>query len=343
MKKAILVILPIIFTAQACNFLFGDLYGDQGSGNRGVYSSVDGAATWQAANTTTKKGGLNGTDVSRVVVEQGDPSNILLTTQNQGVFGSDTSGEKWIQLLPDFSAYDAAVNPLNPEEIFVAGAKNKLAAVYKSPDRAGTWVQVYSEPAGPSVVTSLLLDTKSSGVIYGGLSTGAVIKSVDGGETWKVVANFKDRVMTLVAGFDSVRTLYALTRSAGLHRSSDAGKTWSKVVITEESKIHYDIGLDKKNPSAAYVATDKGLFATSDDARTWSKLSLPASPQFNSVTAVAVNPDNSQQVIAAIRSTIYRSDDRGATWRTANLPTRRTVYSISINPLEPNRVYVGVR
>ena len=215
MKKAILVILPIIFTAQACNFLFGDLYGDQGSGNRGVYSSVDGAATWQAANTTTKKGGLNGTDVSRVVVEQGDPSNILLTTQNQGVFGSDTSGEKWIQLLPDFSAYDAAVNPLNPEEIFVAGAKNKLAAVYKSPDRAGTWVQVYSEPAGPSVVTSLLLDTKSSGVIYGGLSTGAVIKSVDGGETWKVVANFKDRVMTLVAGFDSVRTLYALTRSAG--------------------------------------------------------------------------------------------------------------------------------
>lgn len=343
MKKTILVLLSVLFTAQACNFLFGDLYGDQGSGSRGVYRSVDSGGTWEAANTVSKNENLNNAVISRVIVEPNNPGNILLAVQNEGLLGSDSHGEKWVRLLPDFSAYDAVVNPINTQEVFVAGAKSKLGAIYRSSDRAGTWVQVYSEPTGPSSVISVLLDKQNPLTLYAGLSTGTVIKSTDGGGTWKATANFKDRIVTLKLGIDPQRTVYALTRTAGLHRSVDGGQSWSKIVVSDEPKAFNDLSLDGNNPSTAYAATDKGLFVTRDGGQVWKRISLPVGVELASVTAVSVNPDDGGQVFAAIRSTVYRSDDRGITWRTANLPTRRIISSIDINPLEPNRVYVGVR
>src|SRR3989344_463520 len=177
MKKAMILILPVIFTAQACNFLFGDLAGDQGSGSRGIFLSKDSGQTWEESNRVGENGSISGIQVTDIFIEPTKTENILVSSFSSGVFASDSRGDSWAALLPSIIAYRAFINPENSEEIYVSGAKNKTATIFKSPDRGGSWIQVFADPAGPSSVTSLIFDPRDSKILYAGLSTGRVLMS----------------------------------------------------------------------------------------------------------------------------------------------------------------------
>lgn len=344
MRKAIIVILPIIFTAQACNFLFGDLYGEQGSGSRGVFWSVDGGQTWQEAKQAGKEQSLGGVFVSQIVFESGKPNNMLAASSNAGVYASDNNGQTWQVLLSGFSAHDAFINPNNGEEIFAAGSSGKIATIYKSTDRGATWVQIYNEPAGQAAVTTLSYDSRNPAIMYAGLSSGTLLKTVDGGTTWNALYDYDDRVVRLHLSADG-NTLYLLGRGKGLRRSEDGGKTWSEMPVAKENlpTVYNDLLIDPVSQSILYLAADKGLYRSSNRGADWVKLTLPATPEITDVTAVAVNPQKPQQIFAAVRSTVYRSDDSGSSWSTQALKTGRVVSKIAIDPVEPNRVYAGLK
>lgn len=342
MKRVIITILPIIFLAQACNFLFGDLSRDQGSGNRGIFISTDSGQSWEMANKESKDKSLAAAQIMRIVLEGTNPKNLIAASFNAGFFASDSAEKKWFPLLPNFTAYDAFFNPYNSEEIFAAGSRNKIAIILKSPDRGGTWIQIYNQPAGQASVTTLSFDPKNPAVFYAGLSTGTVLKSIDFGKTWNTLIDFKDRILRILLTPNG-QSIYLLARSQGLRRSEDGGKTWSNLSIPDSPAVYNDLVLDPKNPAVLYLGTDKGLFLSQNSGASWTKLSLPASPQLYNISAVEVNPKDSRQIFAAIRSTVYRSDDRGVTWQIHTLPTNRTISDIVIDPQEPNRIYAGLK
>ncbi len=342
MKKVIIIILPLIFTAQACDFLFGDITGQQGSGARGVFVSTDSGQTWQESSQISKDKNLGNAQISRIVIEKSNNQNLLIASLNSGVFASDTQGTKWFQLLPDVAAYDIFINPHNSEELFVAGARNKTATIMKSPDRAGSWVSIYSEPAAQAAVVSLITDPRNSAVLYAGLSTGTVLRSIDFGNTWNLVTDFKDRIVVLTLTGDG-QTFYMLGRGEGLKRSIDSGKNWTNIELPEKPTFYNGLTIDPNNSAILFLATDKGLFRSRDGGGSWTKLLLPVTPELNNISTVMVNPKDSGQIFASIRSTVYRSDDNGSTWRTSKLPTQRTISQIVVDPMEPNRIYVGLQ
>mgnify|MGYP001558119072 CR=1 FL=1 len=342
MKKALFIIIPILFTAQSCNFLFGDLSGQEGSGPRGIYLSVDGGQSFEAIGQVGKDKNLSAAQVLNIFIEPGSSQNLLAATFNAGVYASENQGQNWVLLLPNFGAYAAFINPGNNQEIYAAGNRNKFPTILKSPDRGGTWVDIYSQPTAQGSVTALVSDRRNTAILYAGLTSGTVIKSLDGGQTWNALTDFDDRVQEL--GFSSDgRTLFALGRSSGLKKSEDAGKTWTDLVFPEKPGSYNDLAVDYQSSGTLYLATDEGLLVSFDLGANWSKLSLPATPEVNVPSAVAVNPKNNRQIFAAVRSTIYRSDDRGTTWRTESLRTNRVVSRIAIDPTEPNRIYVGLK
>ena len=343
MKKAIIVILPIMFTAQACNFLFGDIYGEQASGTRGVMVSVDSGGTWADANKINPNKSLSGAQVMRLHIEEGTSENILAATLNAGLYGSDDKAETWTQLLPGYSAYDVHINPINHDEIYTSGSKGGLPAVMKSADRGGTWTRIYSAPTKGIAVEVIKFDPKNSAVIYAGLSSGTMLRSIDGGQTWKGVADLPDRIWRIALGNDAGGTIYALLREQGFRKSQDGGKTWVEVKLPDDAKRFNDLYNDDSSPSLVMVATDKGLYRSSDSGNNWAKIGLPLNPEGSNVAALTVNPDKKSQIFAAIKYTIYRSDDAGQTWKTVSLPTGRTVGAIVVDPEEPNRVYAGLR
>lgn len=342
MRKVFLTIVPLLFTAQACNFLFGELGGEQGSGSRGVFMSTDGGQTWEERNTIGKDKDLAGAQISRIIFAPSDPKSLLAVSFNSGVFATNTGGEQWFSLLPSFAGYDAFINPQKPAEVFVAGSREQVATILKTGDSGSTWVQIYAEPVGRAAVVALAYDPRNPLVFYAGLSTGTILKTLDAGNTWNTLVNFSDRLMKILLSDDG-QEIYVLSRAQGLRRSPDGGKSWTSLKIPETPGQYNDFVLQTGNAATAYLATDKGLFKTQDGGTTWVKLLLPATPQVNNVSAVAINPQNSRQVFAAIRSTVYRSDDSGASWRTQSLATNRVMSQIVVNPAEPNRIYAGLR
>lgn len=338
MKRAILLILPIIFTAQSCDILFGS--DTAGSGAQGVFFSVDSGDSWLPGKSSNESLSIQGAMISRIFIESNKPQNVLAASTNAGLLVSDTHGKKWLVFLPGFTAHDAFVNPFNDQEIFVAGSRNRLAAIYKSADRGASWVQVYNEPTGQIAVTVLAFDRSDPKTMYAGLSSGAVLRSRDSGDTWNALTDFETRVVELAV---SQNLIYGLTVQSGLNRSVDGGKTWAKVAFTQNVNAFNDLYLDPSNSATVYVATSLGLYHSSDAGITWNKLPIPVTPEISDVTAVAVNPGKKSQIFAAVRSTVYRSDDLGGTWRTIQLSTNRTITSIAIDPFEPNRIYVGLK
>ena len=68
MKKAILVLFPIVFLAQSCN-IFSLGSPDTGSGSRGIFFSTDGGGTWTAGATEGEGANLSGATINSIFIE----------------------------------------------------------------------------------------------------------------------------------------------------------------------------------------------------------------------------------------------------------------------------------
>lgn len=328
-----------MFTAQACDLVLGT--GGGGSGPRGIFTSLDSGETWEAAvRLGERDGDLSGVVINKIFIEEGRPNNLLAASPSSGVLGSETNGQGWGVLLPEFAGYDVFINPLNDQEIFAAGIRGSLGTILKSSNRGRAWVQIYNTPHSQAAAVVLGFEPGNTRVMYAGLTSGTIIKSTNSGETWNVVFDFTDRVGDLGIGRN---TLYALTVSSGLKKSTDAGNTWRSIVLPDSPSKFNDLYMDPVDNNVLYVATSQGLFRTGNGGTSWEKLLLPAAPETNNVSAVSVNPRKGSQIFAAIRSTFYRSDDNGKNWKPIKLPSGRVISSIVVDPSEPNRVFIGLK
>lgn len=156
-------------------------------------------------------------DTHRIVIRQGDPRQMFLSS-GEGVYYSADAGETWthIQTRTDRLGYpDAmAIDPHNEDTIFVAGAGN--------PPR--TWVDQQE-----------------------GTSNAGVIRSDDGGKSWREVSNglpqpLKGNIeaMSLLSHPDGVE-LFCGTATGELYYSADRGGSWEELAagIPPVSKVHH--------------------------------------------------------------------------------------------------------
>jgi hypothetical protein len=129
--------------------------------------------------------------------------------------------------------------------------------------------------------------------------TGAYITH-DAGKSWRMF-NLRGRVTFFVFDPGAPDTIYA--NAIGLWRSEDAGQTWN-LIFPDPGKVR---GLT--------IAGDHGEVT----------LDIEEGPLRERVTALAVDPDDSNTLYAAIASgedaALYISSDRGQSWwRSADLP-----------------------
>ena len=135
------------------------------------------------------------------------------------------------------------------------------------------------------------------------------------------------------------------SRGIGMFKSTDAGKTWTKIGL-EKSYFIPKVAVDPKNPDIVYASAEgklydnemdceRGLYKSTDGGKTWTNV-FPVKDR--GVADFVIDPRNSDVIIAAAYKTyrrawtyidrqpgndIYKSNDGGKTWKKLSngLPT----------------------
>ncbi len=90
-----------------------------------------------------------------------------------------------------------------------------------------------------------------------------------------------------------------------------------------------------------YVGAEtEGLYRKAADDASWEKLSngLPPSAE---VRAIVFHPEDSKIVFAGTQRGVYKSLDRGDSWKRVNLPEGRIVRSFKFHPHRPDVMFLG--
>lgn len=349
MKRIIILLLGLSLTAASCDFI-NVILGTPG-GLRGVYKSADNAETFRPAMALSK-GDIGGVSVNSLAFDPTNPEVIYMASGG-GVYKSDNAAGVWRYILSGMGVADLVVDPRDSKILYAGGIVGQNGKVIKSFDAGVSWVDIYTEPSKNNPVLALDISPSNSSLLIAGLNNGEIIRSADGGQTWQSSRDFADKIMEVE--FASNGTLYALTYTKGLFKSGDNGITWSSasgalantslsaVQQSQGSVVNFiQLALDQRQSGVLYLGTAQGLYRSVNNGDFWSVLPLPVRNTALKVTSIAVNPINSNNVIAAVGNTVFKSTNGGVTWETKILSTGAEIKEILINPKTTNVIYLGV-
>lgn len=217
------------------------------------------------------------------------------------------------------------------------------------------------------------------GAVRNSISIGdGIYKTEDGGKTWRHLGlTDTQRFARIVVDPSRPETVFAAAmghawgpnRERGIFRSRDGGETWEQVLYVNETTGASDVAIDPVDPSIVYAGMydylrrpwhfrsggpGGGLYRSSDGGTTWTRLTdpalrngLPGAGLIGRV-GVSIHAADPNVVYALIESQedgqLWRSDDRGATWRMVNaqrgINNRPFYYTqVRADPVDPDRVY----
>ncbi|HKW41056.1 MAG TPA: hypothetical protein VJN39_07400, partial [Gemmatimonadales bacterium] len=276
-----------------------------------------------------------------------------------------------------------------PGNRLVAYVGAASGGIWKTEDGGVHWRAVFdSEPVqaigalalAPSAHHVLWAGTGETFFIRSTTALGnGVYQSTDGGRSWRHMGlDATGRIARIVihpANPDVVLVCalgraYGPAPDRGVYRTADGGRSWARVLFVDPNTGCSDLAMDPGDPNTVFAGMwqfevktwhlqsggpGSGLWVSRDGGLTWKRLSghgLPAATHMLGKIAVAVAASNPNTVYALIEDqdpTLYRSDDRGSTWRLVsrdhNMAERAPYYvRFGVAPDDEERLYfVSVR
>ena len=253
--------------------------------------------------------------------------------------------------------------------------------VWRTDDAGESWYNISDEYFGSASVGGMAIAPSDPNVLYVGMgevcirhnvSAGdGIYGSVDGGRTWKHLGlRNAGQIGTIRVHPDDPDLVYAAVfghafgpnPERGVFRSSDGGDTWQRVLFVSEEVGAADLAMDPSNPRILYATMweavrkpwtlssggeGSGLFRSMDGGDTWEGLTrgLPQGIKGRiGVTVSPANPDRVWAIVEAHDGGLFRSDDRGESFRLINSDRRirsRAYYYMHIraDPVDENAIY----
>ncbi|MBX4191532.1 MAG: hypothetical protein KW804_01905, partial [Candidatus Doudnabacteria bacterium] len=308
MRKFLILLLAVPFLAASCDL--GGLFDFGGGGARGVFKSEDNGGTFNPFNNLEKKGDISNLAINTLVADQSNP-DILFAGSSSGLHRTENGGKTWRYILAGINVSSIAVDKSNPSTIYAAGLVGQNGKIIKSLDNGTSWTDIYSEPSKSNTVLSIAISSVSPSTILAGLNNGELIRSTDSGNTWQATKDFADRVLNIK--FGSSATAYALTSKNGLYKSTDLGVTWTSLTssLTQDTinslnknaisiTAFYELALDIRQNGVIYLGTEQGLFRSVNDGKDWAFMSMPVRNAALRVSAISVNPQNSNNLFVSV-------------------------------------------
>lgn len=341
-----LLSISLLFVGAGC-FIQVNPNGTAGSGaDGGVFKTTNRGDQWAQKNSilsTGDKQSLNNVNVSTIVQDPQDANTMYVGTTDNGLFYSVDAGESWQQpkQITKSRVNGVAVSPKDTCTVFVA-IENKLL---KTTDCSRTWAVVFSDPRSDKRVNAVALESARPETVWIGLSTGDVIRSVDGGTAWTNVKNVGGVIVRLLVNNADNRKLLVATQKNGIFRSVNGGGAWEdlskKYSSFAGSKDFTDIAVSASAPNTMVFASRFGLLRTKDGGDSWEPLGLLTQPGATLIYALAMDPKDSNVLYYGTNTTLYRTTDGGASWVPKKLPTTRAATVLKVDSAATSTVYMG--
>lgn len=271
-----------------------------------------------------------------------------------------------------------AVAGVSDGRTFYAGG---LGGLFKSGDGGVFWEPVFNhEPV--SSIGAIAVAPSDANTVYVGTGEpnlrndvafgDGLWKTIDAGKTWQhigldasgavsriaVDSSDPNRVYVAVLG-----DVYKPGEVRGIYRTLDGGKSFQRVLYTDDRTGASSVAIDPSNPKHLLAGMwegwrtpyhlnsggpNDGIYESVDGGDHWSRLrgnGLPAGTMGR--IAIAFAPSNPARVYALIESkegTLWRSDDGGKSWKLVNKShgiDQRPFYftSLTVDPKDDKRVY----
>jgi photosystem II stability/assembly factor-like uncharacterized protein len=247
------------------------------------------AIPWQYLGPTNISG--RATDIA--VADKAGARRIYVGYATSGVWKSDDNGATWQPIFdqqPSTSIGDLAVAPSNPDILWVGTGEANLfrasmagVGVFKSTDAGQTFTHMGLTDT--HTIARIVIDPKDPDVVYVAAS----------GHEWTD------------------------NEARGVFKTSDGGRTWSKVFYRSARTGAIDLVMDPSDPQTLYAAmwqrirrkwsdprvepgyNEGGIWKTTDAGKTWSEVGtgLPA-PQFRGRIGLDISRSNPDVVYAFV-------------------------------------------
>ncbi|WP_438969052.1 WD40/YVTN/BNR-like repeat-containing protein [Nonlabens sp.] len=267
----------------------------------------------------------------------------------------------------------------NPETIYAGTASGGL---WKSVNGGITWDPIFDDQETASV-GAVAVQQSNPSVIWVGTGEGnprnslnggeGIYKSLDAGKSWKRMGLEKTRnIHRVVIDPTNPDVVYAAAIGSpwgihperGVFKTTDGGKTWKKILYTNDKSGAADLVMDPTNPNKLIAAMwehkrdpwffksggeGSGLYMTHDGGENWKKITeedgLPKGELGRIGIAIAPSePNIVYALVEAKKNALYKSTDGGFNWKMVNdksdIGNRPFYYSeIYVDSQNENRIY----
>ncbi len=280
-------------------------YTTQSTGD-GLFRSTDGGTTWTRVATTAQVGST----CSRVIVDPGNPQR-LHVTGNNGYARSDNGGLSWTTYLSG-SASDLAVNPSNPQTVYVARHGD---GIYRSINGGTNFTKLGGGLPTTDINRIILAiapsnpNTLYTAIINGSSGLRGLYKTTDGGTNWTQKTNtpnfpypqgWYDACLAVSPTNENLvyaGGVFPTYAEAGVIKSTDGGDSWTDVTIgTLGGQLHPDQHAIAFGPDGTvWVGNDGGVWKSTNGGQSWinTNSTLTVTQNYN----IALHPADPAQLM----------------------------------------------
>ncbi|MCU0378164.1 MAG: hypothetical protein MUC78_07870 [Bacteroidales bacterium] len=313
-----------------------------------------------------KKDAKKETKESEKQIKPSVPSSLFSSISFRSIGPSWASGR-----IADF-----AVNPADHNEIYAAVASGNI---WKSNNNGTTWKPVFDK-YGAYAIGCIVIDPNNHNVVWAGTGENnhqralgwgdGVYRSDDGGSSWKNMGLKESRqIGGIVIDPRNSDVVYVAAEGSawgpggerGLYKTTDGGKTWTKILNISENTGVNNVILDPVNPDVIYATSEQrrrhiglkisggpesAVYKSTDGGLTFNKIMNGLPGVHTGGMGIAISPVDNNILYLIIEaqgesSGFFRSVNRGASWEKMSSYSASGQYynKIICDPKDVDRVY----